>query len=256
MTRAMKAAAKAGVSGALILAAIGLLLAGFVFTQRPMAMADPEPAPPTGLEVATALARVGVGPLTLAAAGVTEESAALLIADMHEYLGEHDGSPASEDAVLGAARSQRDRLRGLARAGTASGADIEAIAGAESSLSAAESALDARLDAMWDLVAARLTSEQAALIARLRDVPEVFRGSVISVEFGAAERSDTQWMALREALAAERLAAEDGVAMDQALAALLASARAESAVNAAGSNISVRLAGLQTAWDQALASFD
>jgi len=256
MTRAMKTAAKAGVSGALILAAIGLLLAGFVFTQRPMAMADQEPTPPTGVELAAALARVGVNPLTLAAAGVTEESAALLIADMHEHLSEHDGSPASEDAALGAARSQRDRLRALARAGTASGADIEAIAGAESSLSAAESALDARLDAMWGFVAARLTSEQVTLIARLRDVPEVFRGSVIPVEFGAAERTDEEWMALREALAAERLAAVDGVALDSAPAALLASARAESAVSVANSNIAIRLGGLQTAWDQALASFD
>jgi len=256
MTRAMRTAAKAGVSGVLVVAAIGLLLAGFVITQRPMAMADPEPTPPTRIEVATALSRVGISPLTLAAAGVSEENVALIVADVGAYLNDHDGCPAIEDAAFGTARANRDRLRALARAGTATTQDLEAVTSAEATLSSAEAALVARLEAIWDLAALRLTTEQATLIARLEAVPAGFRGASIPIELGAAERSDAQWMALREALAAERLATQDGVALEQSLASLLSAARAESAVATAALNITGMLAEIETEWDEALGAFD
>src|SRR5262245_52337918 len=66
------------------------------------------------------------------------------------------------------------------------------------------------------------------------------------------ERSESQWVDLREALANERISAADGVDPDANAHALLTQLRADPTVNAAASNLNANLIAVSASFNTAI----
>lgn len=203
---------------------------------------------------ATVLVRVGLSPDDLSTAGVRSASVAAVVADVEDYLTSNPGVVADADARVLSARDEAHALERLVRGGLGSAGDVRAYAAARSELDAALAARDAVLDAIFAAGTSSLSDAQRSVLTRLRSNVAVTRGimSGLPLEFLAKDRSETDWVRLREALANERIAVRLGEEPDAAAQADLSSCRSESDVASARTNHETYLSEVETAWDEAL----
>ena len=80
---------------------------------------------------------------------------------------------------------------------------------------------------------------------------EVVCAAIRALEFLVVDRSEAEWIQLREGLANERVAAKLGQAPDPIARAALAEFRSHPLVAAARANLDANLAVVTTAWEQA-----
>ncbi|MCL4743430.1 MAG: hypothetical protein KJZ54_14635 [Phycisphaerales bacterium] len=228
--------------GALLLASLGS--SGVLFLPRHTA----EPRPPTAVELAAALHRVGLAPERLAAAGLTVVETTALVQNAAAHLdGERFLALQQAEAASRDAGRDVQRLERLARSGRATENDLGDLATARAALAAAETALNAALGALSDAAADGLAGPKAARLATLRanavwDLP---------VQYLAAPRGEAEWVALRDALANLRISARLGEDPHQGCSTLVAQCDADSGVANAKAALDANLAAVESAFNAA-----
>lgn len=200
-------------------------------------------------ELARALSLVGITPRTLAAAGVEVGAVPGVITGAREHLAEHG---AALWAALESARTATGQSAAAERkvvSGTASQQERSAADAARSGLAAALSAKSAALEGLYSAATASLAPEPRAVLTTLR----ANRGWDLDLAYLSSERTQEQWVALRDAVSHVTTAAKLGEEADPAMAAIVTSAGQEGAASGVSSNLANSLVGVASAWDQSLA---
>jgi hypothetical protein len=198
------------------------------------------------LEVA--LIRAGLDPRALAAAGVSSAQVSSVAAAVSAHLAQSLSAISDADQAYAQARVEHDALDRKVGGGTASQEEITALAAARQALDSARALRASRLDALHTAGATGLSFDQRSRLAMLRlnaDKPA-------PIEFKVVERTEAEWVALRDALSNERSAAANGEQPNAGCQSLLGSARSNSTVAAAKSAIDTNLAAVQSAWSVAV----
>jgi hypothetical protein len=126
--------------------------------------------------------------------------------------------------------------------------DVTDLGTAKSMLATAGSDRETALDAIFSAGTADLTGGEATVLATIRGN----RAWSLPIEFHAMDRSETAWVALRDALANEALAQEEGTSVDSAAATLLAAERADADVSAAKTSWDTNVAAVTSSWQSAV----
>ena len=211
-----------------LVAAGGLTLASVVSMTlwRAGAAALDGPAP---VELAASLHRVGLGPETLAAAGVTGAETTTLVGKASGHLdGEAFQDLKNADATVRTAERERDRLGRRVRSGTATQQEIADYQTARTSYAGAVAALDAELDALFEAAVHGMSQGKIDAIKTIRG----HRAWDVPAQYLAKARAEAGWAALRDALADVRVSARLGEDPDNASVSLITAENADNADNA------------------------
>lgn len=208
---------------------------------------EPEPPPPpVNTEFAGVLLRAGLGADALAAAGVTGDEIAALVAACE---GAHSGARlASLDEAFMSAKRAHDTLRRTVQSGKGTAQDVRNLRAAEGTLAEATAARDGYLTNLRTAAKARLAPGKAALLERVC----TNQGWHLPVRYLVKDRSEAEWVALRDALAAKEIAERDPEeTFENSAQSVLARIDAEAEVAAAKIAHETRIAAVQTAWNTA-----
>lgn len=208
---------------------------------------DPaEPPPPANTEFAGILLRIGMGADVLAASGMTSEQVATIVGAVESAY----SAPTlvSLDEAFMSAKRTHDTLRRTVQSGKGSAQDVTNLRAAEVTLAQATASRDDYLTNLRRGAMTRATAEQAATLERI----QANKGWQLPVQYLVKDRSEPEWVALRDTLAARDIAERDPEetfpdSAREALARVDAEAEVAQAKVAHDSN----LAGVQTAWNLA-----
>jgi hypothetical protein len=153
------------------------------------------------------------------------------------------------DAAYAAACVTANALQRKIEGGHASQEEIASLPTATAAVATAQTQRQAALDA---IIAAATQSLSPASVAVLHTV-SANHAWTLPIEFLTVERSETEWISLRNALSNERIAAKYEEAPNSTSQTLLAGARANPTVAAAKANAIANLATVSTTWDSATA---
>lgn len=192
----------------------------------------------------SALRRVHLTPEALAAAGLSVEQVAAVIAAM---LIQVEGQELGAD-LRAATRANNQAVQAAGKAKPAPGQEPVSAATRAANLTAARATLDGLLDTAWTNATATLTQHQKTKLANIRaNAP----WDGLPVQYLVVERSSADWIKLRGALAHERLAAREGYNgphLTQAVQAFLTEVRADEAVSAARTALDLNLESIKIEW--------
>ncbi len=226
---------------------IGIVI--FFFWSRSLQIAHARTYPdPELLDVEVAFHRVHFGPDALAAAGVTGGQVAGMASDVTTQMIDNPGDLDGAQAAFVAARIDVDELERKIRAGLASPAEIASLPAKQATLTSAIASLDAELDEVADAAAADLGTTVQDALSTIRANAEHWD---LPVEYLVVNRTEAQWVQLRDALAHERITTRLGEAQDAATMAFLATVRADPAVVLATLNLDTNGAAVESAWASA-----
>jgi hypothetical protein len=209
---------------------------------------DSEPPPPAPLvasDTAIAALRAGLGPDALCAAGLTAQQAGPIVTNLEAAAAASPGSLAAADAGYAAAGVTTDVLRRKIESGLASQQEVASYAAEMQSLATATAQRQAAIDALFTAGTQSLPLVVVAKLQRIR----ANRSWELPLEFAAVDRSQQEWVALREALLNEKTCAKYDDPPDPALVATLAAARAQADVALAKTNLTTNLAAVTIAWN-------
>lgn len=207
--------------------------------------ADPPP-PPVNTEFAGVLLRLGLGADALAAAGITTAQVPALATAVES--GYSAATMLSRDEAYISARQNHDRLRRLVQSGKGTEADVIALRTAETTLANATNSRANHLADLRRAALATLSAGQATLVERIR----ANHSWGLSVQYLVRDRSEADWVVLRDALATKRISEEDSEEeFPQSARDLLATVDAGSEVATAKVNLDANIAAIQTAWNLA-----
>jgi hypothetical protein len=211
------------------------------------AMRAPASAAGHVAEVRAALLRAGLGADALAAAGLSAQEANALVDAFSSAMALQPGALEQADSDYAAARVAKDQLQRKVRSGLASSEEVDALAKTKISLASAEATRQHVLDGWFKQATAKLAE---AKVARLIQI-QANADWKLPVAFMIRARDQAEWVAIRKALANERICAEYDQDPNPQMQSALATWRAEAPVAAAKSAYDANLAGVQVAWDAA-----
>ena len=225
-----------------------LLLPLVVHLARMHASAVAAPPPPETASLASMMIRAGLPPEALSAVGVTANQVAGIVAAFEGAVEAEPTRLGLADAAYSAAKAESDRLRRLIESGRGNPSDVLAYQNEMSNLAIAEAERAAALaDFRADAIAG-LQGTPGTPIAKLL----ANHGWEVPLQFKIADRSEVEWVKLRQALADERICARYGEEPDPALASFLATERAKPAIAQAKAGIDTHGPAVKTAWDNAV----
>jgi len=204
------------------------------------------PPPPSSTVFAGVLLRAGLGADVLAAAGVTGEEVAALVASVESAY----SAPtlASLDEAFMAAKRTHDTLRRKVQSGKGTAQDVTSLRAAETALAQATAARDAYLTSLRTAAKANLSAEKGASIERAH----ANQAWHLPAHYLVKDRSEAGWVALRDALAAKEIAERDPEeTFEESAQSVLASIDAEAEIAAAKVAHETHIAAVQTAWNTA-----
>jgi len=206
-------------------------------------------APPTGptTELRTALLRSGLGAEALAASGASAQETSAVVAAFASAMASQPGALKQADAQYAAARVTKDELERKVRSGLATQQEVADLASAKSALTSAEAARKHLLDGWFEDATANLGTAKVATLNAI----QANGGWELPVEFLVKQRDQQEWVAIKKALANERIAPKYGDPPDPTQQASLATWRSDASVAAAKTASASGLASVQDAWDAA-----
>ena len=205
---------------------------------------------PSNVELTDSLVRAGLGPEQLAAAGFNAGDVENALTDVWTYLLQHENDLENADIALREASDTYHGLLRLVQTRQATEQQESEFAAAETAYLTAMAARDSALDAIFDAGGADF--EQSPEMQRLATI-RANQHWRTPWEFLVVDREESAWVALREALAAERFALKHEVEVDPSAAALLAQERQNPLVDAAMTNLAENLDDITLAWNDAVA---
>lgn len=203
---------------------------------------------PTSQALTGALIRAGLTATALTAAGLSSGLATGVVNDVDAYMTNNPGVLSAADAAYASVRAEHDRLQRLVQSGVYAEGDLASYATAANSLSAAHAQRQTVLNNIWAAGTADLSETQAEILAKIR----ANSGWEVPIEFQTIDRTEAQWVALREALANERISAERSESADADAQTLLTQARSVSTVSTALASLSANLASIEATWNGAV----
>lgn len=238
---------------ALLIAGTTIALASLgslgVFRPSSAASAVEQSELPSPVELAAAMARVGITPETLTAAGVQTTGVTNTVADARSHL---DAQAFAEltaaDEAWKRTHADADRLGKLVRGGYGTDDNLTALRQAETALQNAEASRTALLNDLRDAATERLTAEQIRALSNI----EANTWTGLDTAYAVNDRTQEDWVALRDALANLRIASKLGEEADYECSQLVTQTNAESEVAAARSHLDARLPQVRTAYDDAI----
>ena len=193
------------------------------------------------------LLRAGLTPRALAAAGVSVNS---ILPTLQAAADQMNGAPtalSSADAAYATARTAADSLAAKIQSGKASQEEIASYPATKAAVEAADAARLSVLDGYFTAATASLTSNQRAVLVTIR----ANKALGFPEEYLVVERTEAQWLALRDALSIERQAGELPDMTSEASTQLLSTFRADPAVAFASTGVQSNLSQINSAWNTA-----
>lgn len=203
---------------------------------------------PTAAEYKSALARAGLDPLALTAAGVSAQATATVVGAAKTELATRIDALREADSAYLTAKKQVDELERAVTGGASS--QLDALATARAQLATAGTSRQAVLDGLYAVGKAALGESQAAALDSIRAGRAGRWG--LPLQYLAATRSEPEAVALRNALANVRIAGQLGREPDSAEAQLVSTASAVGAVAAAKTALDSSLTAVTAAWNTAI----
>lgn len=238
------------ISTVLVAMAIGAV-AMAAHSAIPRRMRQPEPAPLTQRELEGILRANQISPEALTAAGLSAQQTTALIGRAHDALVSGIQNFRDAHQAHSSARRAHDRLERTVRAGLGgenAGADMSAAAAL---LAQSVGAENARLGAVRD---AALGDELPGDVLPVLDAIQASKAWTVPIEYRArgGQISEAHWVALRDALANQRIRQAEGESTSQEHQLVLDEWHADPAVSAARTRLQGSLTEVKAAWDQAL----
>lgn len=203
--------------------------------------------PLLGAGANAALQRARITPQALAAAGLDDTETTALIMRVADWWDEHGGDCAAACSAADAAGITLDSLRRKAQSGLASEGDLTSLASATSAYASAKSAHASQMEAIWEAAVDGLESGKAARLLAIRDHVEA--GRILPVAYLVVERTESDTLALRDALAE---VANDGEGAAAAATSLVNAANSNGTISAAKTSLTNNLDDVVTAWNAAI----
>ena len=201
-------------------------------------------------ELATALYRVGLQPENLTASGVASGVTDDVVVGVKTWLGQNTRALGDADQAYFDAITKRDQLVRLVQSGLASPEQIAECQVAKTDFDTKDAARKALLDTVFNAGTAPLLSGQKTQLARLRVNQSAWN---VPLEYLVLDRTQEDWVHVRQALANERISARYGEDPDPDDQAYLATVRADPTVSTAKVNLDTNLGAVKAAWEQAAA---
>jgi hypothetical protein len=201
---------------------------------------------PADLEVA--LIRAGLDPDALAAAGLNANQTTSAVGAFKAAMNLEPTRLANADAAYAAARVSSDSLRRLIQSGKGTSEDVTSYQQAMSALDLAEAD---RKEALNDWFVAAVAGLPAAQVTALVTIDDN-RDWDLDLEMLAVDRTEPEWVELRDALTHERVAAKYNEPVASAVAAYLAICRSDPAVAAAKTGMTTNGPLVAAAFEAAL----
>ena len=203
---------------------------------------------PTADELAAAMLRIGLGPAQLTAAGGSPSTVATVVDDCLDDMIADPAVIELADAAFAGWKQQCDLLKRVIQSGQATSEQIDTYAAAMTQLALAEAQRHSVLNGLLSCAAASLSESQQSTLAAIRGN----RNWDLPIEFLTVDRTEAQWVQLREALANERISAKLGQQPDPEAQALLQQLRGNPLVATAKANLDANLTVVTVAWEQAI----
>jgi hypothetical protein len=203
----------------------------------------------TGL--VTALYRVGLQPSHLTAGGVSANDTTSVVAAVKTWLSNNPSALSDADTRMFNAVTNRDKLVRKVVSGLASEDEVAQCQSAKTEFTNADAARNATLSAAFDAGTAGLTSDQKTLLSRIQVNSLAWE---LPLELCAVDRTEADWVHVRDALTNERISAKLGVDPDADDQSYLSTVRSDSTVSTAKSNLDTHLGDVQSAWETAAAA--
>jgi hypothetical protein len=200
-------------------------------------------------DVDTTLIRAGLDPQALAAVGVPSNAVPGMISSFRTAMEAEPTRLSTADSQYDTARQESDRLRRLIESGKGSAQDLSSYQTQVQALSTATAARTSALASFSAAATQNLSANQIAMLGRIK----ANRNRELPVEFLVIDRSDADWVSLRDALANERIAAKHGEQPDAAQQAALATWRANASVSTAKVSLDTNGTTVKTVWTAAVA---
>lgn len=235
--------------------AVVLVLAIVLFvrlqtSRQPVASADVL-LPPEHM-LAVTLHRAGLGPEALAATGLSASAVSAVVANVHEYLLAGGGPLVEADQAFATARAECAALKRVIQSGQASQEQVAAYPAAVAIREQSRTQREFLLNAAFEAGTASLAESQRATLTSIRDTRRWRLPTALLV----VDRSEAEWVELRNCLANERIAAELLEPPDPANQAVLAEARSQPLVSVAQVNLDTHLQWVTASWDEAVEQAD
>ena len=242
----------------LALGLIAFLVAGLWFANRQLARAGEAPIKggdsaakatvfPLPTDFKEKLLRAGLTPRALAAAGVSPAS---VLPTLQAAADEMNSTPTAldtADASYASARTTSDALAARIQSGKANQEDLASYLVAKTALVSAEATRQSEVDGYFTAATANLTSNQRAALVTIR----ANRAWGFPEEYLVVERTEAQWLALRDALSIERQVSGLPDMTSESATQILATFRADPAVSFATTGVQTSLIQITTAWNTA-----
>ena len=234
---------------ALIAVVVVALFVRIQLIEKTKATASMLPLMPTASELAVALVRAGLDAEALAAAGVSASSVGTVAGDVTEHLMTNQTLIELADAAVANAKQQANQLKRVIQSGRATSEQIDAYPGATLQMSQDRAQCQALVDAVFDAATANLSQAQRDTLGAIQENRSNWD---LPLEFLVVDRTEPQWVELRDCLANERIAAKLGEAPDAGPQATLAQLRSDPLVAAAKANLDANSAVIDNAWQAAV----
>lgn len=237
--------ARSGISLLPTLLALAALPVAALFVWR-VAGDEATDAPAPG-DLQVALVRAGLDAEALAAAGVTSQETSDLVGSFAIAMATESGRLADADAAFAAARTSADALQRKVRSGLASAEEVLELVTAKSTLASTEAE---RADTLNDWFAAGVSELSGTKVKALSTIRSN-RHWKLPIEFLVVDREEAEWVALRKALANERICAKYEDPPDVAQQAALTTWRAAPACAEAKVSCVATAEAVKSAWSAA-----
>lgn len=248
MTSILRTARSLPILALIIAAAAALMLVGVQGMNAYRAAHAAVDTGPSPGQVAVALRQVGLDPDALAAAGLTAQQTTALVAAARAHLDEHYTTLRQAQLDHAQARNEHDRLKRLVRAGRATTQQKEQLDQAAAGLAQAAAQLEQARQALAQAATAHLGSAPNDTLATIH----AHNRWSHPVQYRAAERTEPDWVALRDALAHARIADKRQRDPEPEVLQIIAQADANPDVAAARANLENNLTTVTNAWNTAI----
>jgi len=200
-------------------------------------------------ELEVELIRAKLDPESLCVAGVTAAETTTIVNNARAYLALNLATLRTAEAQLASTRIEHDRLTRLLRSGQASPSDVTDFENNEPLLATRQAALDSLQDDFYSEATDNLVSQDK--LTALGYIQDAGRWAC-PVQYKCANRSESDWVTLRDALANERISDELGDDPDPTLQQFLATVHAENGTSSAIARLQTSLSSIQAAFSDAL----
>lgn len=243
----MKLPVRSLLIGTAAVASLGIGLA-FATSEKPLAHdADADVSLTMDSEIEVLMLRLGMTQEVLAGAGLNGASLQSALAAQQLDLETAVDTLSTHDAAVAEARVTMDALRRKVKSGLATDEEVTALAAAKASFESSTAARETFLQGVCAGFCEQVSSDAASTLETVLASPAWVKK--LPVEYRNAERTDEEWLAIRDALASKKTHEQMGFEVPEETTTFLASLNADSTVSSTKTTCEANIAGVQSTWD-------